>query len=252
MSTLKGQDTDRGDRIRGERERLGLSLVDCALKTGVSKGSQRLYEKGNAPTADYLVAIGDLGADIVYILTGRSGQNVEPRFGTSVRRLDGTVISTHTGATVPMSETAAEIAEASPSELIRLPRYAVEASAGPGIFLANDQPFSELAFDRQFLRDRGASPDSCTVIQARGDSMMPTIPDGSLLIVDHSQVEVANGYITVIGVGDDLLVKRIRRRIDGMIELISDNPAYQPETVSTERLDQLRIIGRVVYFCRVP
>jgi phage repressor protein C with HTH and peptisase S24 domain len=81
--------------------------------------------------------------------------------------------------------------------------------------------------------------------------MVPTIPDGSLLVVDHSQREVANGYITVIGIGDDLLVKRIRRRLDGMIELISDNPTYAPELIATDRLDQLRIVGRAVYFCKV-
>uniref|UniRef100_UPI002626C2AC S24 family peptidase n=1 Tax=uncultured Paracoccus sp. TaxID=189685 RepID=UPI002626C2AC len=44
--------------------------------------------------------------------------------------------------------------------------------------------------------------------------MMPTIPDGSALIVDHSQTELKNGSIMVIGVEEDLLVKRVRRRMD--------------------------------------
>lgn len=137
---------------------------------------------------------------------------------------------------------------------IHLPMYeGVSASAGPGAIPSGEHPNDGvLAFERQFLRDRGAVPDSCTVIKARGDSMTPTIPDGSLLIVDHSQREVANGYITVIGIGDDLLVKRIRRRLDGMIELASDNPAYPVETIPAERLDHLRVIGRVIYFCRTP
>lgn len=82
--------------------------------------------------------------------------------------------------------------------------------------------------------------------------MMPTIPDGSALIVDRSQIEVKNGSIMVIGVGDDLLVKRIRRRLDGLIDLISDNQAYAPETLGPDTLQQLRVIGRVVYFCRTP
>jgi phage repressor protein C with HTH and peptisase S24 domain len=136
---------------------------------------------------------------------------------------------------------------------IHLPMYeGVSASAGSGALPIGEHANGVLAFERQFLRDRGANPDSCTVIKARGDSMTPTIPDGSLLVVDHSQREVANGYITVIGIGDDLLVKRIRRRLDGMVELISDNPAYAPEVIGAERLSQLRIVGRVIYFCRVP
>lgn len=82
--------------------------------------------------------------------------------------------------------------------------------------------------------------------------MAPTIPDGSLLVVDHSQVQIANGYIMVISLGDDLLVKRIRRRLDGLIDMISDNQAYAAETIGPDRLQQLRVVGRVVYFCRVP
>ncbi len=82
--------------------------------------------------------------------------------------------------------------------------------------------------------------------------MVPTIPDGSLLVVDHSQTQISNGFIMVINLGDDLLVKRVRRRLDGLIDLISDNQAYAPETIGPDTLQQLRIVGRVVYFCRVP
>ena len=109
-----------------------------------------------------------------------------------------------------------------------------------------------MSFDPRFLRDQGATPEKCVVIWAHGDSMMPTIPDGSALIVDHSQTEVKNGSIMVIGVGEDLLVKRVRRRLDGLIDLISDNSAYAAETLGPDALQQLRIIGRVVYFCRTP
>lgn len=139
-----------------------------------------------------------------------------------------------------------------PKGLLRLPLFDVEAAAGRGLPVYDEQKLGEVAFDAQFLRDRGATPEACTVIRAKGDSMFPTIPDGSLLVVDHSQKSVAHGYITVIGIGDDLLVKRVRRRLDGTVELISDNQAYPPEVIGTDRLDQLRVVGRVVYFCRVP
>ena len=137
--------------------------------------------------------------------------------------------------------------------LIRLPVYGgVLAAAGISSIPADELSEGVMSFDPRFLRDQGAKPEKCTVIWAHGDSMMPTIPDGSALIVDHSQTEVKNGSIMVINVGEDLLVKRVRRRMDGLIDLISDNTAYQPETLGPDALQQLRVIGRVVYFCRTP
>ncbi len=137
--------------------------------------------------------------------------------------------------------------------MIRLPTYSgVRASAGVGAVATSEEADGVMSFNARFLRDQGAVPERCSVIWAHGDSMMPTIPDGSALIVDHSQTEVKNGSIMVIGVGDDLLVKRIRRRLDGLIDLISDNSAYAPETLGPAALQQLRVIGRVVYFCRTP
>ncbi|WP_246449047.1 S24 family peptidase [Paracoccus amoyensis] len=141
---------------------------------------------------------------------------------------------------------------ASPA-MIRLPIYGdVHAAAGLSSIPVGELADGVMSFDPRFLRDQGAVPEKCSVIWAHGDSMMPTIPDGSALIVDRSQTEVKNGSIMVIGVGDDLLVKRVRRRLDGLIDLISDNSAYAPETLGPASLQQLRVVGRVVYFCRTP
>jgi phage repressor protein C with HTH and peptisase S24 domain len=136
--------------------------------------------------------------------------------------------------------------------IIHLPLFNIEASAGLGVPVGPEVRLGAVAFDPVFLRAQGARPDQCSIIAASGDSMQPVIPDGSLLVVDHSQKEVRNGHIMVVNVGEDLLVKRIRRRLDGLIELISDNPAYAPETLGPDALAQLRVVGRVVYFCRVP
>ncbi|WP_156137215.1 helix-turn-helix domain-containing protein [Tepidimonas taiwanensis] len=65
------ENIDRGMRIKEERERLGLSQVAFAARAGASKGSQILYEKGKPPTAEYLEGIAAIGADVLYILTGR-------------------------------------------------------------------------------------------------------------------------------------------------------------------------------------
>lgn len=149
--------------------------------------------------------------------------------------------------------TDASINPTSRDDFIALPFLDVEASAGHGaVVAAHSEIRSVVSFERTFLRDLGAVPDHCKIIGARGDSMTPTIPDGALIVVDHSQREVVNGWISVVNVCGDLLVKRIRRRLDGTVELVSDNPIYPIETIGSDRIDQLVIIGRVVYFCRTP
>lgn len=138
-------------------------------------------------------------------------------------------------------------------DFIALPFLDIEASAGHGAVVAiHEEVRSVVSFERAFLRNLGAVPDHCKIIGARGDSMTPTIPDGALIVVDHSQREVVNGWISVVNVCGDLLVKRIRRRLDGTVELVSDNTIYPVETIGPDRIDQLTIIGRVVYFCRAP
>lgn len=59
------------DRLRSEREGLGLSQEEFGLKCGVKKLAQFNYEKGERqPDAKYMAALTALGIDVVYLLTG--------------------------------------------------------------------------------------------------------------------------------------------------------------------------------------
>lgn len=238
--------TPLGKRLREVRAASGDPERDeFAVQLGINKSSVANYERGERiPDADTLAAYSRIfNVNLNWLVSGEGGM-----FRTA---LDMIMHAERRAEAEKLLRTMPSTTDR--QNFVYLPIYeGVLASAGPGASPAVEDASAVLAFERQFLRDRGAAPDSCTVIKARGDSMMPTIPDGSLLVVDHSQREVANGYITVIGIGDDLLVKRIRRRLDGMIDLISDNAAYAVETIPADRLDQLRIIGRVIYFCRTP
>lgn len=53
--------------------------------------------------------------------------------------------------------------------------------------------------------------------------------------------------IYVLRFGDELYAKRLQKRFDGSIELISDNKEYKDQIVKTDELDQLAIIGKVVW-----
>ncbi len=61
-----------GERLRAERERLGVNQTDFAEAGGVSKVSQFNYESGRrAPDAAYLALVAALGVDVGYVLTGQ-------------------------------------------------------------------------------------------------------------------------------------------------------------------------------------
>lgn len=60
-----------GERLKEERERIGLSQVKLGVVGGVTKLSQLKYENNtNFPKADYLIEIAKIGVDVNYILFG--------------------------------------------------------------------------------------------------------------------------------------------------------------------------------------
>lgn len=60
-----------GERLRGERDRLGLNQTDFGVAAGVSRGTQKAYElESSSPDIRYLSALQGLGVDVCYVLTG--------------------------------------------------------------------------------------------------------------------------------------------------------------------------------------
>ncbi|KEY87629.1 helix-turn-helix domain-containing protein [Pseudomonas capeferrum] len=61
-----------GERLKEERERLGLNQTEFAALAGASKNTQYNYEKGErSPDANYLAAAAHQGVDILYVITGQ-------------------------------------------------------------------------------------------------------------------------------------------------------------------------------------
>lgn len=74
---LLGISLNTNDRLRSERERLGLNQEQFGALGGVKKLAQINYEKGDrSPDAAYLSAIALAGADVLYILTGQRSRPV--------------------------------------------------------------------------------------------------------------------------------------------------------------------------------
>lgn len=248
-----------GERIRVAAEAVGGLDALAAQMTGISRRTLSDWANDKTePRASSLAEICQIsGVSLAWLITGEARNHFTPKVVAEVIGREARLAGDPTVAVVdPAVGSAAFFEEASssglPPNMIRLPLYSVEASAGPGRSAAVEEVLDEIAFHQRFLRGLGANPSRCSVIWAKGDSMTPTIPDGSVLVVDLSQFEISNGCLYVINVEGDLLVKRARRRLDASIELISDNELYPTETIQRDRLDQVQVVGRVIYFCRAP
>lgn len=202
-----------------------------ADKIGVSKSALASYERGETePTASALVAYQQhYGANLSWLLSGEGSMFDDAQSMPLVQ--------------MPPAE-----------EFVRVPIYDVKASAGHGRVAVNQLPVGDVAFTFDFLRRLGANPDSCYAIEARGDSMWPTIPDGAFLIADASQTDVDDGRIYHFNVNDRVVVKRARWRMDGRLYLTSDNisAGISDESFAGDRIDDLYVGGRIVFVGHAP
>lgn len=65
-----------GDRLREERERLGMTQTEFGALAGVTKATQINYETGRrAPDAGYLAAVAGVGLDVQFVVIGQRVQD---------------------------------------------------------------------------------------------------------------------------------------------------------------------------------
>ena len=106
--------------------------------------------------------------------------------------------------------------------------HKLSAAAGEGAGDLGESVAGYIAFTRQWLDRNEFYPPLCTIISVKGDSMEPTLPDGSYILVDRRSPEAKHGRIYVIRTDEGLIVKRLEKRADGGLRLTSDNPAWDP------------------------
>lgn len=140
--------------------------------------------------------------------------------------------------------------EEPPEGFVMVPRYDGSAAAGSGSLIDSEQLADSMAFRSAWIRELGLRPDALALISTRGDSMTPTLRPGDMLLIDLSGSAVREDAIYAIHNDGGLVVKRVQKLCDGSIVIKSDNPAYQNQTVEKERLETVRIVGRVVWVGR--
>ena len=86
-------------------------------------------------------------------------------------------------------------------------------------------------------------------LTCHGDSMAPTICDGDIVCI-RCQPEVEQGEIAAVRIGEEATLKHFHRQGDTVM-LLADNAAVCPPMVYTgPQLNEIRIEGRAVGFCR--
>lgn len=134
-------------------------------------------------------------------------------------------------------------------EFALVDRRAVKLSAGTGQMVFDEEPLPPLAFRAEFLRSKRVSRrENLVIVYAEGDSMEPAIVDGDAVLCDRGQTEVIDGEIYAIDYGGVLKVKRLRKRFDGGLVIISDNAAKHPaEALTADQATHITVLGRVLW-----
>ncbi|AIK17774.1 XRE family transcriptional regulator [Glaesserella parasuis] len=222
-----------GNRIREQREKLGLSRNEMADRLDVSLSALQNWEMNERePQASMIIKIAEfLGVAPNYLLTGEQSQPQEAK------------------SIVARAFEALEKERAEQDEVEMLSSFeSIEVSAGFGSFnVGVTEPDGQVPYDSNLLRNLGVKPKHCGVFWANGSSMLPTIHNGDQLLVDFSKKEVKNNKVYLVQNGDSVWVKRVKIEWDG-VELISDNKEeYRPIRISADEAQNLQIIGQVVH-----
>lgn len=127
-------------------------------------------------------------------------------------------------------------------EAFEIPVYDVSASAGYGIEPLKDEDIIEMRLlSRSFLPRKNGEYH---IIFVDGDSMTPTLKPNEPVLIDASIKNIASSGIYVLRINDGIFIKRLDRRPDGTVVVISDNKAYGDFVINDGTV--LNIIGKAV------
>lgn len=200
-----------GDRIKKARLDRGLTLLEVAERLGKTEATIQRYESGNIKNLK-----NDTIEDLASVL------NVSPAY---LMGWDTDFIPTN-------------IISLSPTT-VKIPVIGKIACGDP------------ITAEENLIGYRYESPDflpsgKLIYLQAKGDSMEPTIPNGSYVLI-REQPDVENGEIAAVLVNGDTeaTLKRVKKQGDTVF-LMPDNPRHDPYVVTAN--NPARIIGKAIRF----
>ena len=122
--------------------------------------------------------------------------------------------------------------------------HEINASAGGGGEIEDEQ-YETLTLSENFIDILGGKNElkNIEAIKVSGDSMEPTFSYNDIVFLNRTKKDLTRGGVFVLKTEHGLFIKRISKRIDGKIDIISDNKEYSKLTLFPQEIE---LIGRVV------
>lgn len=131
-----------------------------------------------------------------------------------------------------------------------IPVYSVDASAGGGSVVLEEEVTHSLAFPAEYLKKLTSSQmGDLAIISVKGDSMEPTLLDDDVVLLDLSKTNLSFDGLFVLRFDDALHVKRIGRsgRKDHVTILSDNRDIYPPIEAPTKDITP---VGKVLWYGR--
>jgi phage repressor protein C with HTH and peptisase S24 domain len=144
-------------------------------------------------------------------------------------------------------QAAKELAAGVPSEFVVVPVVQGRISAGGGLEPDNRVDMA-VAFRREWIERKG-DVERMSVVRVQGDSMIPTLQPGDIILVNHNiDAVTANGGIYAIAFKNEIIVKRVELIFpSGQLRIVSDNKDYGEFQADPA---QVSINGKVIWYGR--
>lgn len=166
-------------------------------------------------------------------------------FGRSEARpvTSSSSLTLYTEATLPH--------EAGNMEMAFVPLVGARLAAGVGSLENGGEVEGYFAFRQEWLCRKG-DPDRMVLMKVFGDSMEPDIRHGDMVLVNQAQTRIFGHAIYAVGVNEEIYIKQIETLPGGRLVLRSLNRNYDPIEVDLQGdlADSVRVIGRVIWWCR--
>lgn len=120
----------------------------------------------------------------------------------------------------------------------------INASAGGGAD-SDEENADGIEIPHEFAIMLGGERElkNIEAINVSGDSMEPTFSYNDIVFINRAKTDLQRGGVFTIRTEAGLFIKRVQKRIDGKIDIISDNQVYSTQTLNP---DEIEVIGRVV------
>ena len=214
------------ERLRARIRQLGMNVAEVAREAGVNRSFvyDILRGKSQLPNLEKLTRIAQVvKVDLEWLLSGKG-------------RVDG----------------GDPITEDYHNDFVAIQYASARPSMGGGAIIEDEGRIGrDFHFRRAWIRDRlKAAPSMMRVMGVEGDSMIPTLQDGDVVLVDMNQRSPVPPGVFVLHDGMGLVAKRLEyvpMSEPPRLRIISDNQQYSPYECTA---GEVNIIGRVRWYGR--